>query len=161
MTVEELFKGRNVDMEEIRARLKQAAQHADLPLGERNNTYNSRRAQELGKWAELKGKGGEFHHAVFHAYFAAGQDISKKSVLVDLVESLGLSGKEAISVLESRAFRGPVDADWSCAREIGITAVPTLILNHEALIGAQPYHVMEQFMKICEVSKRDSVQQRL
>jgi hypothetical protein len=34
------------------ASLKRAADKEGLPLGERKKTYNSRLAQELGKWAE-------------------------------------------------------------------------------------------------------------
>ena len=56
-------------MSQAITRLKRAAEELGLPLGERKKTYNSRRAQELGKWAETAGKGDEFHDAVFCAYF--------------------------------------------------------------------------------------------
>jgi len=40
-------------------RLKNAADAEGLPWGTRKMTYNSRLAQELGKWAEEKGRGDE------------------------------------------------------------------------------------------------------
>ena len=53
LTLEELFAGRNIDIPSAMARLKRVAKELDLPWGERKKTYNSRLAQELGKWADL------------------------------------------------------------------------------------------------------------
>jgi predicted DsbA family dithiol-disulfide isomerase len=72
LTLEELFAGRDIDIPSAMARLKKVARELDLPWGERKKTYNSRLAQELGKWAETKGKGDEYHDAVFRAYFVDG-----------------------------------------------------------------------------------------
>ena len=149
MTLEELFAGRNYDIQKSTARLKQVAEELGLPLGERRMTYNSRLAQELAKWAEMQGKGDPFHDAVFRAYFADGQNIGKREELVDLAESVGLSGKEAKSVLESRTCKEAVDHDWSRCRRLGITAVPTFAANRQAIVGFQSYEVLEQFLRTC------------
>ena len=154
LTLEELFAGRSADIEKIMLRLKQVAHELGLPLGERKRTYNSRLAQELAKWAESKGKGDEFHEAVFRAYFVDGKNIGKADELVLLVKSLGLPDKEAKRVLESRTFRGAVDSDWSRAHAMGITAVPTFVIDQQAVVGAQPYEVLEQFLKTNHVKKR-------
>jgi len=47
-------------------------------------------AQEMGKWAEEKGKGDEFHDAVFRTYFADGKNIAKKDVLLEMAKKVGL-----------------------------------------------------------------------
>jgi len=156
MTVEELFKGRPVDIGQIMDRLKKMADEVGLPFGERKRSYNSRLAQELGKWAESKGKGDDFHNAIFRAYFAEGENIGKIAVLAAISESLNLPQEEAQSVLESRVFKDRVDKDWTLAREIGVTAVPTLLLDQKALVGAQPYHIMEEFVKDCRVKRRSA-----
>jgi predicted DsbA family dithiol-disulfide isomerase len=39
-------------------------------------TYNSRLAQELGKWVETRGKGDQYHDAVFQAYFVDGKNLA-------------------------------------------------------------------------------------
>lgn len=153
-TLEELFAGRDMDIPAMMARLKGVADELGLPWGERKKTYNSRLAQEMGKWAETKGKGDEFHDAVFRAYFVNGKNIAKTDVLQSLAESVGLPGKEVREVLESRTFKGPVDSDWRLSRELGITAVPTFVIDHHAVVGAQPYEVLEQFLKNNGIKKR-------
>ncbi len=154
LTLEELFAGRSVDIGKVMSRLKQVAHELGLPLGERKKTYNSRLAQELAKWAESKGKGDQFHEAVFRAYFVDGKNIGKAEEMVLLAKSVGLPDKEARRVLESRAFREAVDSDWSRAHAMGITAVPTFVIDQQAVVGAQPYEVLEQFLKTNHVKKR-------
>jgi predicted DsbA family dithiol-disulfide isomerase len=154
LTLEELFAGRNIDIDKARERLGQVARDLALPLGERTKTYNSRLAQELAKWAESKGKGDEFHRAVFKAYFVAGKNIGKVDELVPLARSSGLSEKEARDVLTSRSFKGAVDADWSRCRALGITAVPTFVIDQEGIVGFQPYEALEQLLKRKNIKKR-------
>ena len=75
---EQLFEGYQIDIEKMRRHLRKTADELGLPLGEREKTYNSRLAQELGLWAESKNKGDEFHAAVSKAYFVEGKNIAKK-----------------------------------------------------------------------------------
>ena len=77
LALAELYAGRGLDPCEVTARQKRAAAEAGLPMGERTKTYNSRPATEMGKWAESKGKGDEFHKAVFRAYYVDGINIAK------------------------------------------------------------------------------------
>ena len=158
MTLEDLFAGRGLDIPQMMAHLKAVAQKEGLPLNIRTMTFNTRLAQELGKWAEKHGKGDEFHNAVFRAYFVQGKNIGDVDELVSLSESVGLSGKESRNVLEKRTFKEAVDLDWSRAYEMGITAVPTFVMNGQVMAGAQPYEVLERFVKINNVRKRDSDQ---
>lgn len=136
------------------ARLKQVAAAEGLPFGERTMTYNSRLAQELGKWAESQGKGDEYHKAVFQAYFVDGKNIGKIPVLLDIARSVGLPDKEAQTVLEQRTFKEAVDSDWSRSYILGITGVPTFVINRQGVVGAQPYEVLELLMKAANVKKR-------
>jgi predicted DsbA family dithiol-disulfide isomerase len=80
-TLEELFAGRPINIEEMLARMRNIAGELGLPFGDRQKTYNSRLAQELGKWAESQGKGDEFHDAAFRAYFAEGLNIGDTMML--------------------------------------------------------------------------------
>ena len=135
--------------------LRKVANELGLPLGERKKTYNSRLAQELGKWAESLGKGDLFHNAVFRAYFVDGRNIGKIEELAHIAMSVHLAEKEALKVLEKRAFREDVDRDWSRAHAMGVTAVPTFVLKRRAAVGAQPYEVLEELMRVNNVKKRD------
>jgi predicted DsbA family dithiol-disulfide isomerase len=156
LTLEKLFEGRSIDLGEVMARLKKVADEEGLPFGERHMTYNSRLAQELGKWAESQGMGEPFHNAVFHAYFVEGGNIGKIQELVDVARSVGLSGEEAKEVLEARGFKEAVDSDWSRARGMGVTAVPTFLLDQRFVVGAQPYEVLEQLLNVSRIKRRDS-----
>jgi predicted DsbA family dithiol-disulfide isomerase len=76
----------------MQARLRQLAVVEGLPLAERTRTCNSRRAQELGKWAEAQGKGDLFRKAVYRAYFVDGRNIAKVDELVQIAEAVSLPG---------------------------------------------------------------------
>ena len=154
LTLEELFAGRSVDISKVLTRLKQVADEVGLPLGERKRTYNSRLAQELAKWAESEQKGDPFHESVFRAYFVEGRNIGKVGELVMLAKTIGLPENEARSVLESRTFREAVDADWKRSRALGITGVPTFVIDQQGLVGFQPYEALEQFLIKYGVEKR-------
>ena len=116
--------------------LKKTAADLGLPLGTRRKTYNSRLAQELGKWAETKNTEDAFHTEVFRIYFVDGKNIAKLPVLLDLVERAGLNREEAESVISNRSFKQAVDEDWALSIKNGIKAVPTFIMNNDQLVGA-------------------------
>jgi len=156
LTLEKLFAGRSIDLGEVMARLKKVAEEEGLPFGERHMTYNSRLAQELGKWAESQGTGEAFHNAVFRAYFVEGRNIGKIEELVDVARSVDLSGEEARQALDARGFKEAVDSDWSRARSMGVTAVPTFLLDQRFVVGAQPYEVLEELLNVSGIKKRDS-----
>ncbi len=154
MTLEALFAGRNVDIPGMKRRFQEIARELGLPLGERQKTFNTRLAQELAKWAETQERGDEFHDAVFRAYFAEGRNIGEREVLADLAVSAGLPRKEAQEILNARTYKDLVDADWSRARQSGITAVPTFVLHDQIVVGAQPYEVLEDFLKSAGIRRR-------
>jgi predicted DsbA family dithiol-disulfide isomerase len=153
-TLQELFKGRGIELEGMKARLMQVAREEGLPFGPRDKTYNSRLAQELGKWAESKSRGKAYHDAVFRGYFAEEKNIGKISELVDLAGSLGLPEEEARKVLEERSFKELVDRDWQRCYSMGVNAVPTFLIGGQFLVGAVPYETLEKLLIDGGVSKR-------
>jgi len=154
LTLEELFAGRNIDIDKARERLRQVARELGMPLGERKMTFNSRLAQELGKWAESKGVGDKFHRAVFNAYFVEGINIGKTDELVRLSKSLGFPEEEAREVLKSRRYKEEVDSDWNYCYAQGITAVPTFSIDHQKVVGFQPYETLDQLLNTKGIKKR-------
>src|SRR6202521_531230 len=115
----DLYAGRNVDPEAIYARMKGLMDAEGLPYGRRTHTYNSRLAQELGKWADTQPGGEAIHDALYKAYFVEARDISQPAVLLEIAEQVGLSVDAAREVLEKRTFKDAVDADWKLSREDG------------------------------------------
>jgi predicted DsbA family dithiol-disulfide isomerase len=134
--------------------LKQVAHGLGLPFGQRTMTYNSRLAQELGKWAESEGQGHEFHNAAFRAYFVDGLNIGKPSILVKVAESVDLNGKDAMGIIRSRTCREAVDLDWKRSYEKSVTAVPTFVFNDQVLVGAQKYEALEKILLSNNVERR-------
>jgi predicted DsbA family dithiol-disulfide isomerase len=155
VTLEELFAGRPFNIEQVRDHLTRVAAELGLPFGRREKTYNSRLAQELGKLAEKLGHGGQFHLAAFKAYFADGLNIGLESTLMELGTSVGLPADHVQDALENRTFKAAVDQDWNRSHQMGVTAVPTFMMNGLSLVGAQPHEKLVQLMEAGGVKKRD------
>ncbi len=128
-------------------RLRGLAAREGLPMSERTMTYNSRLAQEVGKWAESRGKGPEFNRAAFHAYFVDGKNIADEDVLAALAGSVGLDPAEAREVVRKRTFQKAVDRDWAESIAAGVTGVPTFTAGGRVVVGAQPYAVLETLVR--------------
>ena len=161
-TLEELFAGRPINIPEIMARLLAVAEKEGLPFSpERTHTYNSRLAQELGKWAEEMGSGEEFHQAMFRAYFVDNLNIAQEEVLVVAAEQVGLPGGEAREVLRERAYALVVEEDWRYAREQQIMAVPTFVAGGRTVVGAQSYETLAQLIRTAAQEEKGAGEERL
>ena len=142
-----LFGGRDEDRRARHEQMKARMAAEGLPYGERTMTYNSRLAQELGKWADTQPGGEAFHDAMFRAYFVEARDISRPAVLLEIAQRLGLPVDGAREVLEKRTFKDAVDKDWTLSRQYGITGVPTFVVGRYGVVGAQPYEALEQLVE--------------
>ena len=145
-SLEELFRGRNIDVPAAHTRLHALMDAEGLPYGPRTHTYNTRLAQEVAKWAETTPGGEAVHDALFKAYFADGRNIGDSAVLVDVARSVGLPADEAADALRERRYRTGVDADWAKSREYGVTGVPTFVSGGQGVVGAQPYETLVQLL---------------
>ena len=146
-SLEDLFRGRNVDRKAMHAQMKARMDAEGLPYGERTMTYNSRLAQELGKWADSQPGGEAIHDALFRAYFVEARDISRPEVLLEIVARVGLPVGAAREVIEKRTFKAAVDEDWKLSRQIGVTGVPTFVAGRYGVVGAQPYEALEELVR--------------
>jgi predicted DsbA family dithiol-disulfide isomerase len=146
----ELFAGREAMFRDMQARLLRIAAREGLPLAERSRTYNSRLAQELGKWAEEEGRGDEFRHAVYRAYFVEGVNIAQVEELLRIAAAAGLPADEARAALRERSFAAVVEADWQRAMDLRITAVPTHLCDGKRLTGFAAY---EDFVRLIGESR--------
>ena len=154
LTLEELFAGRDIDLPAAQARMSHLMAEEGLPFGKRSMTYNSRLAQELGKWAETQPEGEQIHAALFRAYFVDNLNLARVENLIAVAQGVGLSLDEAREVLAERCFRKSVDEDWRRSRELGITGAPTFIMGDRGLVGAQPYKQLESFVTAAGAARR-------
>ena len=150
----DLYAGRNVDPEAMYARMKGLMDAEGLPYGRRTHTYNSRLAQELGKWADTQPGGEAIHDALYKAYFVEARNIGDPDILVEIAQSVGLPGEEARAVLTERRFKDAVDADWAKSHQYGVTGVPTFVAGGYGVVGAQPYEVLEQLLDRARARRR-------
>ena len=151
----DLFAGRNVDLRAMYEQMKARMTAEGLPCGERTMTYNSRLAQELGKWGDTKPGGAAIHDAFYRAYFVDARNIGDTEVMIDVVKSVGLDTETARDVLKERRFKDAVDADWAKSRHLGVTAVPTFVAGGYGVVGAQPYEVLVQLVEKAGAPRRD------
>ncbi len=151
----ELYAGRNVDPEAMYARMKGLMDAEGLPYGRRTHTYNSRLAQELGKWADTQPGGEAIHDALYRAYFVDNRNIGDPEILVEIAQSVGLPADEARAVLTERRFKDAVDADWAKSHSYGVTGVPTFVAARYGVVGAQPYEVLVQLVEKAGAARRD------
>ena len=154
--LEDLFAGRRPGLQAMHERLADLMRAEGLPYGERTHTYNSRLAQELGKWAETQPGFDAIHDALYRAYFVEGRNIGDVDELVTLAQSVGLPADAARNVLTDRSFGGAVDADWEKSRRSGITGVPTFVAGQHNVVGAQPYEVLEKLLTVAGAVRRST-----
>jgi predicted DsbA family dithiol-disulfide isomerase len=143
----EVYAGRNVDPDAIYARMKGLMDAEGLPYGRRTHTYNSRLAQELGKWADTQPGGEAIHDALYRAYFVEARNIGDPEILAEIAQSVGLPAEEARAVLAERRFKEAVDADWAKSHAYGVTGVPTFVAARHGVVGAQPYEVLVELVR--------------
>ena len=154
LTLAAAFDDPAFDVDAMNARLSAAARKAGVPFGRRSMVFNSRSAQELGKWATDEGRGRAFHHAVFEAYLVEGRNIGRLPVLLDLAAAVGLDPAAARRVLETRAFKAAVDIDWERSLAVDPEYIPALMIGANLLVNPQTYELFEGFMRDNGIPRR-------
>jgi predicted DsbA family dithiol-disulfide isomerase len=145
---------RGLDPEAMYQRMKGLMDAEGLPYGKRTHSYNSRLAQELGKWADTQPGGEAIHDALYRAYFVDSRNIGDPEILVEITTQVGLPADEARRVLVERPYKDAVDADWQKSHTYGVTGVPTFVAARYGVVGAQPYEVLVQLIERAGAEKR-------
>jgi predicted DsbA family dithiol-disulfide isomerase len=152
--LEDLFGGGPANIAAKNNQMKARMDAEGLDYAPRSHTYNSRLAQELGVWADTQPDGKKLHEAFYRAYFVDRRNLADIDVLLDVVKACGFDVDEAREVIESRKYRNEVDADWQKSKDYGVTGVPTFVAGERAVVGAQPYEVLEQLVAQAGAAKR-------
>jgi predicted DsbA family dithiol-disulfide isomerase len=99
------------------------------------NTFDAHR---LIAWAAGQGQQAEMLDALQQAHFVKGIDIGSRPALAEVAGSIGLDPAAALAYLESAAGTEAVNTDLREAQELGITSVPTFVIDGKyAIQGAQ------------------------
>lgn len=145
---------RGLDPDQMYRQMKERMDAEGLPYGRRTHSYNSRLAQELGKWADTVPGGDKLHDALYRAYFVDARNIGDPDVLLDVVAAVGLDVEAAREAIRTRSFKDAVDADWAKSAQYGVTGVPTFVAGRRGVVGAQPYEMLERLVTTAGAARR-------
>jgi predicted DsbA family dithiol-disulfide isomerase len=117
----------------------------------RTYTPNSMLSLQAGAFAKEHGskeQQHEFHKAMFEAHFTSMKNLGELETLKTLAGGVGLDVDALAEALADERYRRQVEDEIDWARSVGVTGIPTFILNNQyAVVGAQPYEVFEQAME--------------
>lgn len=90
------------------------------------------------------------------AHFTDGVDLGSHAELARLAGSIGLDHHAALAYLASPAGTDAVNADLAEARELGVTSVPTFVIDRKyAIQGAQEPAALRSALE--EIARREAV----
>ncbi|QVQ54078.1 DsbA family oxidoreductase [Spiractinospora alimapuensis] len=126
---------RNIAMVTEQARA--AGLHYDLSRARPVNSFDAHRVMKLG---ESVGLGQRVRHRLMTAYTAEGAVLSDHGTLVRLAAECGLDPHRVRATLDSADFASEVRADEKEARLLGISGVPTFVIDgrHSVAGGFRP-----------------------
>ena len=111
-------------------------------------TPNSMNAHRLLRWAEEAGGQVAVAEALFMAYWSWGQDISDIEVLKTIAIVNGFNGPDVAKHLSTDLDKDEVMAEAISSKQIGVTGVPTYIVNKKyGMVGAQPVSAIVEMLK--------------
>jgi len=139
-TAEQLAEGRRALVERGAA--------LGFSFGARTRVWNTFDAHRLLHWAGLQGRARELKHALLHAYHTLGENPADVAVLRRCARDAGLDEAGALAVIGSDRYADEVRRSERHFQELGIRAVPSVIIDDRHLIqGGQPPEVFEQALR--------------
>ncbi len=117
------------------------------------NTFDAHR---LVAWAAAQELQLNMIETLQRAHFADGVDLSSRAELARLAGEIGLDERAAAAHLATPAGTDAVNADLAEARELGITSVPTFVVDRRYVIqGAQEPAALRSALE--EIHRREVV----
>ncbi|GIE96417.1 DsbA family oxidoreductase [Paractinoplanes rishiriensis] len=127
--------------------------HLDFDRAIAANTFDSHR---LIAWAAGQHRQADMLEALQRAHFTDGVDLGSRPALAGVAGSIGLDPAAARGYLESEAGGDAVRADLAEARDLGITSVPTFVIDGRyAVQGAQEAATLRAALD--EIIRREAV----
>jgi predicted DsbA family dithiol-disulfide isomerase len=138
----------------IYERLKAVAEAEGLPMADlggprvRANTFAAHRLQTAALAEAGEAVQQALADALFHACWAEARDVGDHDVLAEAAAAAGLGEARAREILAAEDYTGEVRAEERAARDLGITAVPTFIVDGRyAVTGAQSPETLAQAVR--------------
>ncbi len=97
-------------------------------------------AKEFGKQTELK-------MCLTTAFFSERKDVSKRDILKQALQAVGLNSEEGLAKLDNEEARKEIRTKQNYWKSLGVTSVPTIVFNRKsAVTGAQPVATFKQVL---------------
>ncbi len=111
-------------------------------------TYNTRDAHVMLAYARQFDLQTPLKLALFSAFFTERQNVSDRTLLLDVAKQIGLPVEQGDALFDDQTLIQEVDAQQAYWRSLGITGVPTVVLNREqAVSGAYPVDAYVKFLQ--------------
>lgn len=133
-----------------REALRERGASVGFRFGERSRIWNTFDAHRLMHWAGLEGADRQraLKHALLAAYHTEGDNPGAPDVLLRAATQAGLDPERAREVIESGAYADEVRAAEQHWQQLGISAVPSVIIDDRHLIqGGQPPEAFERALR--------------
>jgi predicted DsbA family dithiol-disulfide isomerase len=113
-----------------------------------SRTPNTLNAHRLLRWAHIEGVQQQVKEALMMAYWHDGRDIGNTSVLIEIAKTCGMDTDKVSRDLATDKDEKSVNEEVHHAQQIGITGVPTFIINQRyGVVGAQPVAALIQAIR--------------
>jgi predicted DsbA family dithiol-disulfide isomerase len=154
-TIERLMAKYGYDRERVQANRKVISERAaavgmPMRMDDDNRSFNTFDAHRLIHWAGLQGQAQQIalKKSLLQTYHYQNRDTSDADVLAEAVRDAGLDETAARDVLATGRYTDEVRAEEEEWRKLGITSVPSVIINGEYLVsGGQPPDTFEQALR--------------
>jgi predicted DsbA family dithiol-disulfide isomerase len=109
---------------------------------------NTFRAHQLLHWAAEQGLQTRLKLALFEAFFSNREDVNDVEVLVEVAQSVGLSGDQARELLSSGRYENEVRKEQQYWLDQEVHAVPAFVFNNQHSVpGAQEAETFVRMLK--------------
>ncbi len=136
----------NYDMKRMKNHIENFGKDVGMKL-DGDILANSKLSLAANEFAKEKGKFNEFHEAIFKANFEDGENIGDINVLLAIAQGIGLNKKELSQYLNNQENLNAIDESSAQAMKLGITGVPSFIINNKMVVGAQSSEVLKEFIE--------------
>ncbi len=95
---------------------------------------------------QLKARTGDFIHALYRAYFTAGQDITDPTVIASVADSLAIDAQTLQLAIATQAVKDALRIEVEQSIAFGVFGSPTMIINGEPFWGHDRLEQMERWI---------------
>ena len=111
-------------------------------------TPNTLDAHRLIRWAKIEDRQAAVKEALMMAYWSEGRDVGDVEVLADIAQACGMNREIVLKALASDQDKQEVLAECQQAQQMGVTGVPTYIINRKyGVVGAQGAEMLAEQIK--------------